>query len=371
MTTVRKKVLLLIPTLKGGGAERFFSILLRHLDRTSFEPHLALLRAEGEYLRDLPDDVKVHDLECSRGRYAPPGLVRLVWKLRPQAVLSTSPQANMALTLSSPFLPRGTRVLLSEANMPSAELEDGVAHPRLWTWLYRHLYKRADKVVCLCDAMMDDLALHFDVPREKLMRIYYPVDLQRVRESADSEGNPFAGPGPHLAAVGRLCRQKGFDLLLEALAAVRTHLPQASLTILGQGPLLAELTQQAEGLGLADAVRFLGFQRNPWQYLKHADVFVLPSRYEGLPNVLLEALALGTPIVATDCPGAIREVRALHPEIEMVPPEDPEGLAQGILASWKAQLESAVPRPLSSPANGLSEFSLPQVVGEYSKLLLS
>jgi glycosyltransferase involved in cell wall biosynthesis len=371
MTTVRKKVLLLIPTLKGGGAERFFSILLRHLDRTSFEPHLALLRAEGEYLRDLPDDVKVHDLECSRARYAPPGLVRLIWKLRPQAVLSTSPQANMALTLSSPFLPHGTRVLLSEANMPSADLKDGVAHPQLWTWFYRHLYKRADKVVCLCDAMMDDLALHFDVPREKLMRIYYPVDLQRVRELADSEGNPFAGPGPHLAAVGRLCRQKGFDLLLEAMAVVRTHLPQASLTILGQGPLLAELTQQAEGLGLADAVRFLGFQRNPWQYLKHADIFVLSSRYEGLPNVLLEAMALGTPIVATDCPGAIREVRALHPEIEMVPPEDPESLAQGILASWKAQLESAVPRPLSSPANGLSEFSLSQVVGEYSKLLLS
>jgi Glycosyltransferase Family 4 len=196
MTTVRKKVLLLIPTLKGGGAERFFSILLRHLDRTWFEPHLALLRAEGEYLRDLPDDVKVHDLECSRGRYAPPGLVRLVWKLRPQAVLSTSPQANMALTLSVPFLPHGTRVLLSEDSMPSASLKDGVAHPRIWTWLYRHLYKRADKVVCLCDAMMDDLALHFDVPRENLMRIYYPVDLQRVRELADSQGNPYAGPGP-------------------------------------------------------------------------------------------------------------------------------------------------------------------------------
>jgi glycosyltransferase involved in cell wall biosynthesis len=370
MTTVRKKVLLLIPTLKGGGAERFFSILLRHLDRNSFEPHLALLRAEGEYLRDLPDDVKVHDLGCSRGRYAPPGLVRLVWKLRPKAVLSTSPQANMALTLSAPFLPRGTRVLLSEANMPSAELEDGVAHPQLWTWLYRNLYKRADKIVCLCDAMMDDLALRFNVPREKMMRIYYPVDIQRVRELADSEGNPYAGAGPHLAAAGRLCRQKGFDLLLEAMAVVRAHLPQASLTILGQGPLLAELTKQAEGLGLADAVRFLGFQRNPWQYLKHADVFVLSSRYEGLPNVLLETLALGTPIVATDCPGAIREVRALHPEIVMVPPEDPEGLAQGILAKWKAQLESAVPRQ-SGSTNGMSEFSLSQVVGEYSKLLLS
>jgi glycosyltransferase involved in cell wall biosynthesis len=371
MTAGRKRILFLIPSLRGGGAERFFSILLRHLDRTSFEPHLALLRAEGEYLRDLPDDVVVHDLECSRARYAPPGLLRLIWKLRPQAVLSTSPQTNMALTLSAPFLPHGTRVLLSESNMPSAELEDGVAHPRLWAWLYRHLYKRADKVVCLCDAMMDDLALHFNVPREKLTRIYYPVDLERVRELADSQGNPFAGPGPHLAAAGRLCRQKGFDLLLAAMSRVRAHLPQASLTILGQGPLLAELTRQAKNLGLTDAVRLLGFQQNPWPYIKHADVFVLSSRYEGLPNVLLEALALGTPIVATDCPSAIRELHAMHPEIVMVPPEDPEALAQGILARWKTQFENAVPRPSGSTVDGLSEFSLPQVVGEYSKLLLS
>ena len=95
MSTAPKKVLLLIPTLKGGGAERFFSILLRHLDRSSFEPHLALLQAEGEYLRDLPSDVVVHDLACSRARYAPPGIVRLVWKLRPREPVIANPFGSM------------------------------------------------------------------------------------------------------------------------------------------------------------------------------------------------------------------------------------------------------------------------------------
>jgi glycosyltransferase involved in cell wall biosynthesis len=270
------------------------------------------------------------------------------------------------------LLPQGTRVFLSEDSMASASLKDGASHPRLWAWLYRHLYKRADKIVCLCDSMMDDLALHFDVPREKLMRIYYPVDFQRVRELAESAGDLYAGPGPHLVAVGRLAAVKGFDVLLAALSAVRRHLPQASLTILGQGPLLADLTQQGQRLGLTDAVRFLGFQQNPWPYFKHADIFVLSSRYEGLPNVLLEALALGTPIVATDCPGAIREIQALYPEISLAPPEDPEGLAKAILEKWEAiRREKAAPGARSGPVNGLDEFSLPRVVGEYSKILLS
>src|SRR5713101_3989469 len=119
MTSGRKRILLLIPNLAGGGAERFFSILLRHLDRNCFEPHLALLQAQGEYMRDVPEDVVVHDLKCSRSRYALPGLVRLIWKLRPQTVLSTLPPTNVALVLSRPFLPRGTRLLLSEAVLAS------------------------------------------------------------------------------------------------------------------------------------------------------------------------------------------------------------------------------------------------------------
>jgi glycosyltransferase involved in cell wall biosynthesis len=174
-----------------------------------------------------------------------------------------------------------------------------------------------------------------------------------------------------LIFAGRLVNVKGLDLLLLAMSTIRARLSQASLTILGQGPLLAKLLKQTHDLGLTDAVRFMGFQQNPWPYLKHADIFVMSSRYEGLPNVLLEALALGTPIVATDCPGAIREMQTIHPEIVLVPPEDPKSLAEAILTKWKAiQLEGASPRSPQRLLTGLSAFSVPQVVGEYSKLLL-
>jgi glycosyltransferase involved in cell wall biosynthesis len=370
MTAGRKKtILLLIPTLAGGGAERFFSILLRHVDRNCFEPHLAVLQAQGEYLQELPADVVVHDLKCSRGRYALPGIVRLIWKVRPQAVLSTLPPTNVALTLSKPCLPRGTRLLLSEAIHNSGDLQGDHPSPRLWAWLYRHLYKRADKVICLSQSMVDDMAVNFNVPREKLVRIYYPVDVQRVRDLAEGGGNPYSGPGPHLVAAGRLVRQKGFDLLLAAMPAIRAQLPHARLTILGQGPLRATLIEQAHGLGLAEAVHFPGFQRNPWPYLKYADVFVLSSRYEGLPNVLLEALALGTPIVATDCPGGIREIQAFTPDIVMVPPEDPQRLAEALISVCKAAKLRG--EPVRGAPRDLSNFSLPRIIGDYNDLLSS
>lgn len=367
MTFERQKVLFLVPSLAGGGAERVFSLLLRHLDRKQFELHLAALSAGGEYMDAIPADVIVHDLKISRVRYALAGIVRLAWKVRPHAILSTLGNMNIAVVLSKLLLPRRTRLLVREAAITSIALAEETRRPKLWAWLYRHLYKRADVVVCLSDSMVDDMAEHFKVPREKLARIYNPVDVERVRQVADAGQNPYSGPGPHLVGIGRLARQKGFDLLIAAMPAVLERLPNARLTILGQGPLRDELTGQAQRLGLADAVCFEGFQKNPWRYLRHADLFVLPSRYEGTSNVLLEALALGTPVVATDCPGGTREVQNFHGGIVLVPPEDVSALAEAIVSACRT------PKPDAgrgqSASGFLSMFDVQQIVGEYSRLL--
>ncbi len=366
MTAQRRKVLFLIPSLVGGGAERVFSMLLCHLDRNRFEPHLAILQAEGAYLRDIPRDVVVHNLRVSRVRYALPSILRLVWKLRPQTLLATLPHLNLALILAKSFLPRGTRLLVREAAIVSAVLQEEKTDPRFWAWLYRHLYGRADAVVCLSDSMVEDLVVNFRLPREKLVRIYNPVDIERVRQLGGIGENPYAGAGPYLVAAGRLCRQKGFDVLLETMPMVLESLPGAQLAILGEGPLQSELTEQAQRLGLNDKVRFLGFQQNPWPWLKHADLFVLPSRYEGLSNVLLEALALGTPVVASDCPGGIREVQDCAGGIAVVPVGDPRALASAIIAVCRRQKFPA--SHVTSNHSILSRFDLKQVVGEYSKL---
>jgi glycosyltransferase involved in cell wall biosynthesis len=214
--------------------------------------------------------------------------------------------------------------------------------------------------------MANDMAEHFQVPRDKLVRIYNPVDVKRVQELAEYGENPYSGPGPHLAAAGRLTRQKGFDVLLDALPAVLECFPETRLAILGEGPLEEKLTEQAQKLGLTQKVTFLGFQENPWPYLKHADLFLLPSRYEGTPNVLLEALALGTPVVASDCPGGMREIQASNPEIVLVPPEDPGALAQAIITASKMPRRAEGTQRVQQR---LRAFDLQEIVDAYSQVL--
>src|SRR5713101_6540189 len=151
MNAERRRVLLLVPSLIHGGAQRVISTLLRHLDRERFEVHLALLEAKGVYLADVPDDVIVHDLKVGRVRYSLPSIVKLVWKVRPRTVLSTLVYLNLALLLARPLLPRRTRVVVRESTAPAAFLSQETRHPRLWEWMIRRLYRKADKVVCLSD----------------------------------------------------------------------------------------------------------------------------------------------------------------------------------------------------------------------------
>jgi glycosyltransferase involved in cell wall biosynthesis len=200
-----------------------------------------------------------------------------------------------------------------------------------------------------------------------MVRIYNPVDLQRMQGAANIGENPYDNSGPNIVAAGRLSWEKGFDVLLNAMPAVIKRLPGARLVILGEGPLHADLTKQALRLGINEAICCLGFQQDPWRYFKFADVFVLSSRFEGLPNVLLEALALGTPAIATNCTGALREIEACGAGMVLVPPEDPPALAEAIVSVC----QKGSRQDLATPPETLHKFDLQQIVGEYSELLLS
>jgi len=206
----------------------------------------------------------------------------------------------------------------------------------------------------------------FNVPREKLVRIYNPVDVEKVRQTAELGANPFSGPGPHLVGVGRLTRQKGFDILIDSMPTVLMQNPDATLTILGTGELLETLQSRARKLGVHERVSFMQFQKNPWVYLKHADLFVLPSRYEGTPNSLLEALALSTRVVAADCPGGVREIQQVDDRVVLVPPEDPGLLAQAIVSVCRTP-RSEEGEQMFRPR--LLAFDARNIVLEYSKLL--
>src|SRR4051794_31975963 len=185
----RTTVLFALHSLIGGGAERVVVQLVNGLDRARFAPVLALGRAEGPYLGDVRADVPLHVLGADRARTAAPAVLRTVRRLRPDVVLSTA-GLNLAVALVRPAFPRGTRVVLREANSPNAFLDDVARTSRARAALYRAayclLYRQADAIVCQSDAMVADMAA-LGVPRARLRRIYNPVDVDRVQALAATD----------------------------------------------------------------------------------------------------------------------------------------------------------------------------------------
>lgn len=233
-----KRVLFVVPafTNGAGGAERVTSTILRHLDRGGLECHLATIQSGTEFLKDVPEDVIIHQLGASRMRYAMPGILRLVRRVRPNTILSTVAYLNVLLILARHFFPKGTRLLVREATTPSAFVARDVRHPWLWKLFYRRVYAHADCIVCPSDSIQKEFRDRFHIPAAKLVRIYNPVDEVTVRNCAGAAKNPYSGDGPHLVAAGRLRREKGFDLLVAAMSLVVRQIPGAKVT--RRGPRL-------------------------------------------------------------------------------------------------------------------------------------
>lgn len=281
--------------------------LLKSFDRSRFELSLLVSEPDGHYLSQLPADVRVEALgpqRNTRDRFPLLRALRTVHRVAPDVVFAT---LRMALTLGlvSPAFPRRTRLVLRQANDLSADFKQLMGRSRVKHRLARRLtiaaLHRADAVICQSDSMRTDLAATLDA-RTRLEVIWNPIDIERVAK-ASATPSPLKGR-PALVSVGRLMPQKGYDLLLPAIAALRPSHPDLHLTIVGDGPDRESLERLCAQLDISDIVEFRGFSANPLPLVRGADLFVLASRYEGFPNAALEALACGTPVVLTDCPGA-------------------------------------------------------------------
>jgi glycosyltransferase involved in cell wall biosynthesis len=340
MLTRREKVLLILPTLCAGGAERVMITLLQQIDRSRFELTLAVVDIRGAvFLQDLPSDVVLVDLKCVRVRYAIPRIIALVWRLRPDVVLSTLGHLNLALAIVRPLLPRRVRFIAREASIVS-EVNSENACRWCWDIAYRWFYSRFDAIVCQSQFMASDLVDNFRVAWTKVRVINNPIDVGRVRSLAS---DPMDDPAQHfggvegrplvLVAAGRLSHEKGFDLLIHAMHQC-ADLP-LRLLILGEGSLRPDLERLALQLGIAARVSLVGYQSNPFSFLARADAFVLSSRYEGFPNVVLEALACGTPVIATAAKGGTGELLEGVAGCVQAPDVSAGGLALAI-RSWCA-----------------------------------
>lgn len=336
--------------------------LLRRLDRKRFRVSLAVVDTrDAVHLCDLPADVELHDLDATRVRYALPRLIALVWRLRPDVVFSTLGHLNLALSMLRWLLPRQVRCIARETTIVSCGVQE-YRFPALWSVAYRRFYRNFDRVVCQSRAMQQDLVANYAVPAAKTVVINNPLDVDAVRAAAQAPLAWTTPPGAErmLVAAGRLGREKGFDLLIDAIALSGD--PGLHLVLLGNGGLLATLRDLAVKRGVAAQVHFVGFQSNPHAWFRQAGAFVLSSRYEGFPNVVLEALACGTPVIATPAPGGTREILDGVPGCVVATDVSARALADAIM-QWLRGPQVRV------PADAVNPYRLDRIVGQYERLL--
>ncbi len=348
----------MLPNFAGGGAERVALTLLASLDRDGFDPQVAVFDGSGPLRPLLASGVPLHEINQPRLRQALPALLALIRRERPAVVFATQGYLNMALLAARPFMRRGPRIALRESNTPSQSLPNR-RHPRLMTWAYRRLYPRADLLFCQHRQTEREMRDDFGVPAARIAALPNPVPVAQLREAA---ATPLRHPGPGLrfVAAGRLHRQKGFDRLIELCAALRAD---AHLTIYGEGGEHGALTQLIHNLGLDQRVMLAGFTDALPAALAGADACVVSSRWEGLPNVALESLACGTPVIATPESGGIAELAeaAAPGAVTLAPWGD----------SFRRALESRPPRQADAPAPSLlpQRYTLDNVAAIFNSQL--
>ncbi|MGB5832145.1 MAG: glycosyltransferase [Thiohalocapsa sp.] len=304
-----------LPSFAAGGAERVALQLAAGLaaERTmgqagspclrDFQAELLVLDPSGPLANRVAKAVPVTHLNRSRIREALPRLFRHLQKSRPDVLFSTFAHVTPALAAMLPFLHTRPALVAREANMPSLSLSpQGVNR-----WVRaacKFAYPRCDLVLATSERMAHELRRDFKVSDRRLRLLPNPVDEAAFREYARSIDLRTSG-GRLFVASGRLVRQKGFDRLIRLWPKLPTD---CALVLLGDGPDRADLEQRTVGLGLANRVRLLGYVDNPWAWYGQADAVLLPSRFEGMPNVALETLACGTPVIATPEAGGMAEV---------------------------------------------------------------
>ncbi len=353
---------LFLPSLEGGGAERVMLTLAGELANRGFEVDFLLSEARGPLVEQVPENVRLIDLKRPRVMACLPALVSYLRRERPRVLVSGLNHANLVVLWASSIAGVPTSIVVTVHNTLSRLT--GGAHSftdRALPALIRRFYGWSDAIVAVSGGVADDLAATARLPRESIRVIYNPVVTDELFARADQPADhPWMenGGGPVVLGVGALTRQKDFPTLIRAFAGVERP-ADARLMILGEGPDRPELERLIGELGLGDRVALPGFVGNALALMARSDVFVLSSLYEGLPTVLIEASAVGVPVISTDCKSGPREILDGGRYGKLVPVGDVEALSGAISAVL------ADPAAHRVPAERVEQFSPGAVVPQY------
>jgi len=357
--------------LYGGGAERVIVNLANNFAQQGIKVDIVVNYLKGPYVSQVSSEVRLVNLKASRLRdgFGLPQLIKYLKNEEPCALLATTHYSTERAIIAKKLAKVSTKVVVREANtLSSLSQNERRLRWRFMASATKIIYPFADDIIAVCEGVADDLTEMTGINREKITVIYNPSITPTVlKKSEETIDHPWfkTGQPPVILGIGRLTKQKDFPTLIKAFAEVK-KVKNARLMILGEArdKVDREINILIKHLGLEEDVALVGFVENPYPYIAYSTVFVSSSRWEGLSNVLIEAMALKAPLVATDCPGGSAEILGHGKYGELVAVADSCAMAQAILKV----LDNSI-KPVES--TWLDKFKMETVSKKYLKILLA
>ncbi len=334
------RIAFFIPTLHGGGAEKVVVNLIKEFSRRNLSIDLILVSSEGPYLSEIPKQVRIINLNSGRVLNSFFSLSSYLNKYKPLVLLSHMSHTNVVSVMAREFAGHKVPLILVEHDTLSA-VKIRLLRARFVKPLMRFLYPRADFIIGVSKGTSRDLEASLGIPENRVKTIYNPIvdDELLAKATKEIDHSWFEDSTPPIfLAAGRLTEQKDFYTLIKAFSLVRQKIV-AHLIILGEGHLRSDLEKLIKDLNLSNDVYLPGFANNPYAYMSKASVFVLSSRWEGLGNVLVEAMACGTPVVSTDCPNGPMEILDAGKYGPLVPVGDPYEMSKAMLKTLRKPID--------------------------------
>lgn len=302
-----KNIFLVIPTIcQGGGAARVFINLINNLNMSKYRITLVVNFLERSKKPRLPNCINIIELGYKKSRFSIFALCKKIHQEKPDIVFSTMGHFNLLIGLFKFFLPKKTVFIARETNTVSVK-NKYQPYPKLFDFMYKVFYKKFNMIIAQAEYMKDDLIKNFGIPKDKIMVINNPIDTSDIDRSLTKDDSNKEYGLLNLISLGSLSYQKGYDLLIESLSMLDVPF---RLEIYGTGSSneLNKLHLLVKRFELTNKVIFKGYTSNPYAKLVNSDMLLLSSRYEGFPNVVLEANYCGLPVIAFHMPGGTSEI---------------------------------------------------------------
>lgn len=320
-----------IATLNPGGAERITVTIMRQLDPNLFDIYLVLVSEEGPFLKEVPNHVHIINLNKRKTLFSIFALRKVLKELKPYIVYSTLFRTHIAMDIALTGLREEIKSIYYSPTSPKLLFQRGEVG-KVMRYFISRAYRNANSILAQTPEMKEEISEYHHIDRSKITVFLNPVDTEMIDEKIKNSINPFDGRRINIVAAGRLSTVKGFDVLIDAFEKVLKVNDRFHLNIIGRDAgEQTHLEKQVKDLSIEKEVTFWGYQDNPFKFFFFSDLFILSSRREGLPNVVLENIYLKKPIIATRC---IPYMETLIKDTQsgfLVDIEDSEGLAQSIL----------------------------------------